>query len=157
MKINILSLATAMLALGVTAFGGTPPADSGNPPAGAKPAAAPADKPEAALKADMPAEMVQQIMGQPVEVKPMKTPSGHAEIWVYKRVVGQRVDRQEIATIPVVETVVGSDGKAYQHTVGQTIQYGDVHITTEETLELLMFNDHFVTGKVSRRDVKHYD
>ena len=124
---------------------------------GAKSAAVAPENPEAGLKQAMAAEAVRQIMGKPDEIRPMKAPNGKAEIWAYKRTVGERVERVEIGSIPVTTTVYGADGKAHDQNVGETIQYGDLHIVTEELVEVLMFNDHYVTHKVTRQERKHFN
>ncbi len=122
-------------------------------PTDAKPAA---DSPESALKQGMPAAAVKQIMGQPLEVTPMKAPDGKAEIWVYKRNVNVRVERVPVGSTPITVTSFGSDGQAHEQTIGEKVQYGDLYQATEETVQLLMFNDQYVTQKVSRKEIKHY-
>jgi hypothetical protein len=144
------------LALGIHGFSATPPAGASPAAPAAKSPTPPADNPESALKQDMSADQVRQIMGEPKEVNPMKAPSGKAEVWVFRRLVNERMDRIPVASIPIMVTVVSADGKAHQQQTGETTQYGDVRIATEVTVELLMFNDHYVTHKVSTREVKSY-
>lgn len=105
----------------------------------------------------MTTDEVRKIMGQPVEIKPMKTPNGKAEVWVYKREFNRRVERVQIATIPIMTTVVGSDGVGRQQQIGEDIKFGDLHRVTEDMVEVLMFNDHYVTHKVTRRELRHYN
>ena len=95
-------------------------------------------------------------MGEPVEIKPFKAPNGKAEIWVYRREFNERTQRVQVGAVPITTTSFGSDGKPYTQTIGEDIKFADVHLATEETDELLMFNDHFLTGKISRREVKRY-
>lgn len=120
----------------------------------AKPAAASPDKPESALTRAMPANAIRKVMGKPQAVKPMKAPEGKAEIWVYEREIDDRVDRVPVGSEPIIVTTYNGDGKAVPHTVGENIKFADLHRTTVETVELLVFNDRYVTQKVSRREVK---
>ena len=147
----------SLFALAVNGAGAptSPANDKVNP--GAKPAVVSADKPETSLTKAMPADVVRKIMGQPHEIKSMKTPDGKAEVWVYKRQLNESVDRVPVGSIPITVTTIGADGKAYQRTVGEKIQYADLHRATEETVQLLMFNDHFVTCKVARQETRHYN
>ncbi len=115
------------------------------------------DSPETALTQGMPADAVRKIMGKPAKITPMKAPNGKAEIWNYERQTGERVDRVEIGSVPITTVSVGSDGKAHQQTIGETMQFGDLNVVTEEIVEVLMFNDHYVTHKISTRELKHYN
>ena len=156
MKPRNLLLAASLLALVVNSAGAAAAAaDKGAP--GAKPAAVAPDGPESALKQAMPADAVRKIMGAPQEIVPVKAPDGKAEVWVYKREVNRRVERVQVGSVPITVTTIGSDGQAHEQTVGETVQYGDAHLATEETVQLLMFNDHFVTHKIARREIKHYN
>lgn len=157
MKIRDLFLSATLFAFMVQGAGAASPSTSDKATPEAKPAVVAAETPESALKQAMAVDAVRQIMGQPLDVKPMKAPNGKAEIWVYKRESNRRVERVQIATIPITTTIVGSDGVARQQTVGQDIKFGDLHRVTEDTIELLMFNDHYVTHKVTRRELKQYN
>lgn len=97
-------------------------------------------------------------MGKPDEIKPMKAPNGKAEIWVYKRETNERTERVPVGAVPITVTTFSADGKSSSmQTIGEDVKYANVRFTTEETVELLMFNDHFLTGKISRQEIKHYD
>jgi hypothetical protein len=158
MKTRNLFLSASLFALLVQVTGAASPSPSTSDKAApdSKPVAVSPDNPESALKQAMAADAVRQIMGQPEEIKPMKAPNGKAEIWVYKRQFNRRVERVQIGTIPITTTVVGSDGIARQQTIGEDIKFGDLHRVTEETVEVLMFNDHYVTHKITRQELKHY-
>ena len=131
----------------------------------AQPSAAPDPVPESSLQWAMPAAVVRQIMGLPETVRPMPAPHGKAEVWVFMRQVGERVDRIPVAAVPIIATTYVIDGgckqrlggRAIEQKVGETIQYADLYVTTVETVEVLMFNEHFVAHKVSRQDVKRYN
>ncbi len=156
MKSPRLFLSASFVLLALTGAAAAP-ASPAKTPAEAKPAATPAANPESTLKQGMPAEVVRQIMGQPAEVTPMKAKDGKAEIWVYKRSTNVRVERVPVGSTPVTVTSFGSDGKAHEQTIGEKVQYGDLYKATEETIQLLMFNDQYVTQKTSSREVQHYN
>ncbi len=157
MKIRDLVLAASLLAFMAQGAGAASPSTPDKTAPDAKPAAVVADTPESALKQAMAADAVRQIMGQPLDIRPMKAPNGKAEIWVYTRESNRHVERVQIATIPITTTIVGSDGVARQQTIGQDIKFGDLHCVTQDTVEVLMFNDHYVTHKVTRRELKSYN
>ena len=157
MNTRNLFVFASLLSFAVTGTGATVP------PAPAKATSAPApvavspDNPAAALTKGMPAEAVRKAMGAPAKVTPMKVPDGKAEIWVYSRQISEQVERVEVGTIPITNTVVDSKGIARTETIGEDIQYGDLHRATIEFTELLMFNDHYVTCKTTSREIRHYN
>ena len=158
MKTNTLFLTASLIALlaqpAVAASPFTPESQS----SGTKSVADSSETPVTALKKAMPAAEVRQIMGLPVEIKPMKAPNGKAEIWVYRRELNERAERVQVGAVPITVTVFSTDGKSSSlQTIGEDVKYANVRFTTEETVELLMFNDHFLTGKISRQEIKHYD
>lgn len=157
MNIRHLCLLASLFALAINGTAATAPSAPAKVKPSVKPAVVSADNPASALKEGMPAEVVRQTLGQPRKVTPMKAPDGKAEIWVYTRQVSDRVERVEIGSIPITTSSIGADGQAHTETIGQDIQYGDLHYSTEEIIELLMFNDHYVTCKTTRREIKHYN
>ncbi len=156
MKSPVVFLSASFFLLALTGAAAEPSSPA-KTPAEAKPAATSAANPESTLKQGMPAAVVRQIMGQPAEVTPMKAKDGKAEIWVYKRNTNVRVERVPVGSTPITVTSFGSDGKAHQQTVGEEVRYGDLYKATEETIQLLMFNDQYVTLKTSSRQVQHYN
>ncbi|HXQ80599.1 MAG TPA: hypothetical protein VN775_04750 [Opitutaceae bacterium] len=131
-----------------------PPPDSAGTES--KAAAAAPKGPEAALFPEMPADAVIKIMGKPESVKPMKVPAGKAEVWVYARQVAERVDFVQVST-PVMGAVPNGNGTTRIAQTGEKLDNREEHHITTEVVELLMFNGHFVTQKVSRREsVKIY-
>jgi len=104
------------------------------------------------LTLGLPAEQVRRVLGQPLEVKPMKAPNGKAEIWVYVKEIGSRVDRVGIPTADIVTYSQGADSGMRQTITPGVVQFHDVRYVTEEITEVLLFNDHYVTQKVSRRE-----
>jgi len=131
-----------------------PPPDSAN--AESKTAAATPKGPEADLIPEMPAHAVIKIMGKPESVKPMKVQAGKAEVWVYARQVAERVEYVQVST-PVMGAVANGNGTTRITQTGEKLVNRAEHHITTEVIELLMFNDHFVTQKVSRQEsVKIY-
>ena len=82
----------------------------------------------------------------------MKAPNGKAEIWVYVKEIGSRVDRVGIPTADIVTYSQGADSGMRQTITPGVVQFHDVRYVTEEITEVLLFNDHYVTQKVSRRE-----
>lgn len=155
MKIRNLLLTAALFALVINGAGASSPSASGKGAKELKLAAA--GSPESALREAMPADVVRGIMGEPLEIKPMKAPEGKAEIWIFRRQVDVRVERVPIGSIPITVSTIGADGRAHEQTIGENVQYGDLHRATEETVQVLMFNDRYVTHKISRREIKHFN
>jgi len=116
-----------------------------------------APDPVSELKPDMTAEAVEKLMGRPAETKAMASPEGHAEIWTYRREVAHRIERVEVGSVPITYTTIDSNGKPHTIVLGDKTQFSDAHITTVETIELLLFNGHYVTMKSSRREVRTYN
>lgn len=131
------------------------PVRAASPDKADKPAVDPRS-PELALKAEMPASAVRELMGKPEEIKPIKAPEGKAEVWVYTRSVSNRMERVGFPSAEVVTIVIGSDGQPHNQTTPGPIQYHEVYYVTEKTLELLMFNDRFVTAKISQAESQEF-
>ena len=157
MRIRNLILSVSLLALTVRGADAPSSATPEKVPPDAKPVAPSAANPESTLKQGMPAEVVKKIMGEPLQIRPMKAPDGKAEIWIFRRDVDVSVTRMPVNSIPITVSSIGSDGKAYQQTIGEKVQYGNLYKATEETIQLLMFNDHYLTQKITRREVKHFN
>lgn len=157
MNTRRLWLAAPLLALMANIACAAVAPGAGKATPGAKPVVVSPGNLETALTKAMPADAVRKILGQPMEIKPMKAPDGKAEVWVYKRETDRHVERVEVGSIPITNTVIGGDGKAHQYKVGEEIQYADLHCATEETVQLLMFNDHLVVCKISRQESRRYN
>ena len=121
--------------------------------------------PETTLKWAMPAADVRQVMGQPDEIRSMPAPQGKAEIWVFNRPLSHHIEQMVVGTVPIMSTtyeVLGSchekkAGRAIEQKIGETIQYGQVHVRTVEKVEVLLFNAHLVKAKVSQQEVRSYN
>jgi hypothetical protein len=88
---------------------------------GSSPSMTATNGPETTLTKGMTAEAVKGIMGEPAEIKPMKSPAAKAEIWVYHRTTRGRVQQVQLGT---------SDLRQQTEII-------------EETINLLMFDDKF--------------
>jgi hypothetical protein len=103
-----------------------------------------ANGPETTLQKGMPAATVRHIMGEPSEIRPMQAPVGKAETWVYHRTTRGPVKQIVVGTRSVPMTSVGSDaestvmGKVEEPVIRQET------LVVEETINLLMFNDHLI-------------
>ena len=101
------------------------------------------DGPESTLQKGMTAEAAKAIMGEPNEIKPMKTPAGKAEIWIYRRRVQGSVQQIMVGmkSTPIMTT--NSNG---QMVATQTIDEPILRQQTEiidETINLLMFDGKY--------------
>jgi outer membrane protein assembly factor BamE (lipoprotein component of BamABCDE complex) len=106
------------------------------------------------LKPGQTADSVRALLGDPVEVRPMASPKGKAEVWVYISEVSRRVDRIDVSTPDVVINVTESDGSVRQRITPGLVRFQDVHYLTEDVSELLLFDDRYVVHKVTRRERK---
>ena len=105
-----------------TSTGGVQPAVSASP-----------DGPEHSLQKGMTADAVKQIMGEPAEIKPMPSPTGKAEVWVYHR---------------------RSNGATRQIQVGT--QMGEQIEIIDQTISLLMFEGRLMEQKQSTQTLLEY-
>jgi len=115
-----------------------------------------AKTPPVTLKQGQPAEAVHQALGKPDETRPLKAPNGKAEIWVYIKEVSTRMDRVGFPSADNVIVTRAADGTMHQTTTPGPLQFHDIYYVTEEVTEVLMFNDHYVTQKVTRRERQRY-
>ena len=125
------------------------PAAPENAP-GAKPAAAPA-APDAGLKQGAPAAEVRKLLGEPAEIRAMKAPNGKAEVWIYSHEISHSVDQVAIGSQDVVTSVTDATGHSHTVTMPGEPRFQTVHRIVQEITEVLMFNDNFVTRKVTRQ------
>ena len=115
-----------------------------------KPAGVASSFPLAELKQGMPAAAVQQLLGKPNEVRPMKAPEGKAEVWAFTHELGTHIERLGFPSADIITYVIGGDGKPIEQKVPGPVSYQNVQHISEETVEVLLFNDQYVTHKVSR-------
>lgn len=140
------------LGLALVAHAGCVAASAADDPApSSKQAPAVEKRPEADLKVGMPSAAVTQLMGKPDSVSPMKTQAGKAEVWAYQRQLNDRVEQIE-AAIPIMVSVPGPNNTSHLVPGGEKVEVRQMHHITTEVVELLMFNGHFVTQKVSHKE-----
>jgi hypothetical protein len=99
----------------------TPTSPAAAPSSASSPMRTATSTPEVTLQKGMTAEAVRGIVGEPAEIKPMKSPAAKAEIWVYHRTTRGRVQQVQLST---------SDFRQQTEII-------------EETINLLMFDDKF--------------
>jgi hypothetical protein len=100
--------------------------------------------PEQALQKGMTAEAVKRIMGEPAEIKPMQSPTGTAETWVYHCTVQGPVEQIQVGTRTDSIVAKGSDGQDHVvQTVEEPVFKQQFHFI-EETVRLLMFDGRLI-------------
>jgi outer membrane protein assembly factor BamE (lipoprotein component of BamABCDE complex) len=123
----------------------TPPPSSsaaGGKTAAVAPATEPAG-PESALKRGMTPEEVKAIMGEPAEIKPMKSPAGAAEIWVYLRRSQGRTQQIMVGTKSTPMMTTNSNGDLVTtQTIEEPILRQQIEII-DETVSLLIFEGRY--------------
>jgi hypothetical protein len=120
--------------------------------AGTEVATAPAESgpgPESQLQPDMPAQRVLEIMGKPDTVSVLRTDSGKAEVWTYRRESGSLAERTTFDTsgTPSVGDAFYRDDSRAEALPADL--HGAPHATTQ-VIQLLMFNDRYAAQKVTR-------
>jgi hypothetical protein len=116
-------------------------------------ATAVSDGPERALQNGMTADEVKHIMGEPAEIKPMESPTGKAEVWVYHRTVFGNVEQVQVGSQVIKDSTSGSDGMVHTGTLAEVPIYKQAVHKDLETISLLMFDGKFISQKwtVERR------
>jgi hypothetical protein len=137
-----------MIAALIALLAGCASTPTSSPVAGDRSAAnstmnAPGD-PESALQKGMTAEAVKAIMGEPSEIKPMKSPAGLAEIWIYHRKIQGNVQQVMVGMKSTPITSISSTG---QTSIIQSIDEPILRQQTEiieETVNLLIFEGKYI-------------
>lgn len=104
----------------------------------------------------MSAEEVKRIMGEPVEIRPMSSPTGKAEVWVYRRMSSSPIRQVQVGTHFTNVTTIGGDGQAH---VAQTIEepvFAQQIEIVDETISLLMFDGKLIEQKESAQKRQEY-
>lgn len=132
-----------------------PPSPAKDSSAGSTVAAV-ADGPEHTLQKGMTAEAVKRIMGEPAEIKPMQSPTGKAEVWVYHRTSSVPVRQVQVGTRFTNETMIAGDGQTH---VAQRVEAPvfalEIQIV-DETISLLLFDGKLVEHKESAQKRLEY-
>lgn len=133
-----------------------PAVDAASTPAAANapaldPKLDPAKNPRAIAKG-MTADEVLRRLGEPAEKRPMTTPAGQAEVWVYRRKVGtvRRQTATDIEEIPYVDIATGQ-----VRTVPQP-KYSMETIDVEEDTSLLIFDGKLIEWKQMTADSRRF-
>jgi len=118
------------------------------PAAGPRPAEAPGKKapdPFAALQPGMTAEEVRSLVGEPKEIKPLKTASLKSEVWLYDRKIADLTRTADVgnAEVPVVNPFTG----VASTTKDTIMNLREENITVYEAVEVLMIDGHFAALK----------
>jgi len=138
----------AMIAALIALLAGCASTPSSSPVAGDHSAAnstktAPGE-PESSLQKGMTAEAVKAIMGEPSEIKPMKSAAGLAEIWIYHRKTQGSVQQIMIGVDAHPISATSSNGSmGFAQTTAAPILRQQAEII-EETVNLLIFDGKLV-------------
>jgi hypothetical protein len=144
-KIAILGLAlAALIPAGCANMPSTPAAEQDHKVQTTQP------DPWRDLAKGMTADQVRAALGQPINVRPMQTPS--AEIWVYRRMTAREVGMVSLKTedIPYVDPFSGQ-----QCTIQEPVYFQEVR-TVEEELQLLLYEGKLVSSKSRFLDARTY-
>ncbi len=137
MKIHL----TALLLLAALVSGCSSPTTPTPPPS----ARSPSD-PFRSLKEGMAIAEVRALLGEPADIRslPPQVDALPAEIWIYHRVAAENEKQVPIGTreLPLMNPITGQ--------MGTTLEpiYETQKLAVKETIELLIVNQRFVTGKV---------
>ncbi len=141
-------LSAAVIAL-LAACSSTSTAPAGRaPPTPALGTAGPPVGPEGSLEKGMTAATVRRVMGAPAEVRPMASPTGRAEVWLYHRTTPGATRQVQVGsrTIPIVTTTDTNGLTRVVQSIEEPIFQQEYEYFDEE-VRLLMFNDQFVELK----------
>jgi hypothetical protein len=114
-----------------------------------------APKRKRALEKGMTEETIIEIIGKPMEVRPMEAPDGKAEMWIYRQETGQRsvqvvVGEREIPAY----TGVGNANEGMRTT--KELIYGTKHVKTYRVTSLLMFNGQLTVARQTQEQSETY-
>ena len=128
------------------------------PAAGPRPAEAPGKKaqdPFAAVQQGMTAEEVRSLVGEPKEIKPMKTAGLKSEVWLYDRKIADLTRMSDVGDVevPVINPITGVTST----TKNTIMNLREEDITVYETVEVLMIDGHLAALKRKQwSDRKYY-
>jgi len=103
----------------------------------------------------MTAAEVRNLVGEPKEIKPMKTEGLKSEVWLYDRKIADLTRMADVGNmdLPIMNPRTGVEG-----TTKQTIMNMHEETTTVyETVELLMINGQFEALKRKQWSNQKYD
>ena len=101
---------------------------------------------------NMTAEQVRALLGQPAVVRPMASPQGSAEVWIYRRAISAGVNLVATQTqeIPATNPLTGQ-----QTTMPEPV-YSQESRTVEQELQLLMYDGKLVRWKRADHTKRDY-
>jgi len=132
----------------------TPPPSTGAKPGPTSTSVTPSG-PETYLKRGMTPKEVKTIMGNPIEIEPVKVQARTAEIWTYRRSTQGNVRQVQVGThsLPIITTSSPGQTSVWQ-TTAEPIYKQQTEII-DETIDLLMLDGHL--QKVNRAVNRHYE
>lgn len=146
MNFHALPLTAAALLAVLSGCANTPTTSDSQSeiPAAAAAVAVPSGK-EAGLQKGMTAEEVKAVMGDPAEIKPLKSPTGKAEIWIYHRSTRGSERQIQVGTksTPITSVNSSTGTTNVMQTIDEPIFKDQVEII-DETINLLMFDGRFM-------------
>ena len=95
----------------------------------------------------MPAAEVKRIMGAPAEIKSMPSPTGKAEVWIYRRTVDGPPEQILVGGGTTTVPYTDSNGSVHQQIITEPPQYRVAYRRIDETTEVLMFDDAYIEQK----------
>lgn len=106
------------------------------------------------LQKGMDAATIIRIIGKPEQIKPMNSPEGKAETWIYRRLLSRTVTQQATGTreMPSFDGSIGNQLGSRSEVV-----YTNVMVETYQVTHLLMFNDQLVVAKQWREQTRSYN
>lgn len=105
----------------------------------------------------MAADEVRKLLGKPESVRPMQSPNGTAEVWTYSRRIPGTTETISVGSAPVTTTVPGPNGTTSTQTMGSEPVYRTIRHVTIETVNVLMFNQHFLEKKITREEKQEFE
>ena len=108
-----------------------------------------ASGPEAGLRQGMPATEIKRIMGNPDDTKPMKSPNGTAEVWLYRVIVKQTQQEIPVMGTPTTRTEQAGGSNTQTVVTGTAMSYKTVRMTVYRKTSLLVFNGALLNQKVT--------
>lgn len=98
------------------------------------------DKPPRVIVKGMEGEEIIRRIGKPTEIRPLETPQGQAEVWVYRRKAGQEstLAATSVVQVPIIHPLTGVQYNAPE------ARYSMERRDLLETTNLLMFEGKLV-------------
>ena len=144
--VGFISTATALLLVGCSSATGPAPAAKSNQ---ALSVTVISRQPEASLMRGMTAVEVRRIMGEPDKIEPAPAQAGKAETWIYHRITHGPSKQIEIPGKDIVVPRPGANGATIMVTIPGKPTHKKTHLKMDETIQLLMVDDRYLTSRYS--------